>query len=138
MSRKPKRNWIQEERRRTLGDWVAFCPSCGHVVQCKYCDTTMTYHRTVGAAVHDAKFEHGLHTGQLHCHYCLAVNPLPTECPQCGKKLSLFGLGTQRVEEELEKKFPGVTYARVDSDTMRSGGAATVSVLPSLLRTSTG
>ena len=28
-----KRNWIQEERRRTLGDWVAFCPSCGHVVR---------------------------------------------------------------------------------------------------------
>jgi hypothetical protein len=28
-----KRNWIQEERRRTLGDWVAFCPACGHVVR---------------------------------------------------------------------------------------------------------
>jgi hypothetical protein len=26
----PKRNWIQEERRRTLGDWVAFCLRCGH------------------------------------------------------------------------------------------------------------
>jgi ribosomal protein S27E len=25
-----KRNWIQEERRRTLGDWVAFCVGCGH------------------------------------------------------------------------------------------------------------
>jgi hypothetical protein len=28
-----KRTWIQEERRRTLGDWVAFCPSCGHVAR---------------------------------------------------------------------------------------------------------
>jgi hypothetical protein len=28
---KPKRNWIQEERRKTLGDWVAFCLLCGHV-----------------------------------------------------------------------------------------------------------
>ncbi len=28
-----KRNWIQEERRRTLGDWVAFCPGCGHVAR---------------------------------------------------------------------------------------------------------
>ena len=27
---KPKRNWIQEERRKTLGDWVAFCLGCGH------------------------------------------------------------------------------------------------------------
>jgi hypothetical protein len=25
-----KRNWIQEERRKTLGDWVAFCLQCGH------------------------------------------------------------------------------------------------------------
>jgi ribosomal protein S27E len=23
-------NWLREERRRTLGDWVAFCPRCGH------------------------------------------------------------------------------------------------------------
>lgn len=28
---KPKRNWIQEERRKTLGDWAAFCLECGHV-----------------------------------------------------------------------------------------------------------
>ena len=105
--------------RRGYSNYV-HCPSCGHVMQCKYCDTTMTYHRTVGADVHDAKFAHGVHTGQLHCHYCLAVNPLPEQCPQCGKKLSLFGLGTQRVEEEMHRKFPGVSYARVDSDTMRS------------------
>jgi primosomal protein N' (replication factor Y) len=62
----------------------------------------------------------GVHTGQLHCHYCLAVNPLPDKCPHCGKKLSLFGLGTQRVEEELSRKFPDLKFARVDSDTMRS------------------
>ena len=29
----PRRNWIQEERRRTLGDWVAFCVRCGHTVR---------------------------------------------------------------------------------------------------------
>jgi predicted nucleic acid-binding Zn ribbon protein len=27
---KARRNWIQEERRKTLGDWVAFCLACGH------------------------------------------------------------------------------------------------------------
>ena len=26
-----KRSWLQEERRRTLGDWVALCLGCGHV-----------------------------------------------------------------------------------------------------------
>ena len=25
------RNWLQEERRKTLGDWVAFCLACGFV-----------------------------------------------------------------------------------------------------------
>lgn len=30
MNAKPKRNWIQEERRKSLGDWVAFCLRCGH------------------------------------------------------------------------------------------------------------
>jgi predicted RNA-binding Zn-ribbon protein involved in translation (DUF1610 family) len=30
---KAKRSWIQEERRKTLGDWVAFCLSCGHTLR---------------------------------------------------------------------------------------------------------
>jgi primosomal protein N' (replication factor Y) len=79
----------------------------------------MTYHRSAGAHVGSARLEEGLHTGQLHCHYCLAVNALPPKCPVCGKKLSLFGLGTQRVEEELARKFPDLRFARVDSDSMR-------------------
>src|SRR5581483_485444 len=90
------------------------------LVQCKYCDTTMTYHRSAGVHAHGGKSREGVHTGQLHCHYCLAVNPLPEKCPACGKLLSLFGLGTQRVEEELARKFPDLRFARVDSDSMRS------------------
>ncbi|MGN6727354.1 MAG: replication restart helicase PriA [Tepidisphaeraceae bacterium] len=97
-----------------------FCSHCNEAMQCKYCDTTLTYHRAAPLNPHSGSTEAGLHTGQLHCHYCLAVNPLPATCPTCGKKLSLFGLGTQRVEEELARKFPDLNYARVDSDTMRS------------------
>jgi primosomal protein N' (replication factor Y) len=106
--------------RRGYSNFV-YCPSCGNVIQCKYCDTTMTYHRSAGVHARGGTFEEGLHTGQLHCHYCLAVNPLPSACPVCNKKLSLFGLGTQRVEEELARKFPDVSFARVDSDSMRGG-----------------
>ncbi|CAN5668647.1 primosomal protein N' [soil metagenome] len=104
--------------RRGYSNFV-YCNSCGEVVKCKYCDTTMTYHRSADAQVLSAKTDKGVHTGQLHCHYCLAVNPLPATCPACGKKLSLFGLGTQRVEEEVAKKFPNLKFARVDSDSMR-------------------
>ncbi len=105
--------------RRGYSNFI-FCSSCQEALQCKYCDATLTYHRSAGQHVGSAKLEKGLHTGQLHCHYCLAVTPLPAQCPHCQKKLSLFGLGTQRVEEELARKFPDLKYARVDSDAMRS------------------
>ena len=81
----------------------------------------MTYHRSADAHAGRARpAPRALHTGQMHCHYCLAVNALPDKCPACGKKLSLFGLGTQRVEEELARKFPEFKFARVDSDSMRT------------------
>jgi primosomal protein N' (replication factor Y) len=105
--------------RRGYSNFV-YCSSCTNAVQCKYCDVTMTYHRSPGASSGSATHARSIHTGQLHCHYCLAVNPLPAKCPHCGKKLSLFGLGTQRVEEELAAKFPDLRFARVDSDSMRS------------------
>ncbi|MGH7214357.1 MAG: replication restart helicase PriA, partial [Tepidisphaeraceae bacterium] len=105
--------------RRGYSNFV-YCVSCTNVIGCKYCDTTMTYHRSAGAHVGTAKSAEGVHTGQLHCHYCLAVNPLPATCPHCNKKLTLFGLGTQRVEEEIAHKFPDLKFARVDSDSMRS------------------
>ena len=105
--------------RRGYSNFV-YCASCGEALQCKYCDATMTYHRTPGTGVKTARLAAGVHTGQLNCHYCLASNPLPSQCQTCGKKLSLFGLGTQRVEEELSRKFPDLKFARVDSDTMRS------------------
>ena len=104
--------------RRGYSNFV-YCSSCTNAVQCKYCDATMTYHRSPGAQVGTARHAEGIHTGQLHCHYCLAVNALPDKCDHCGKKLSLFGLGTQRVEEELARKFPELKFARVDSDSMR-------------------
>ncbi len=106
--------------RRGYSNFV-YCASCQDPLHCKFCDATMTYHRTAGAHARGSTSHEGKHTGQLHCHYCLAVNPLPEKCPTCGKKLSLFGLGTQRVEEEIQQKFPQMKFARVDSDTMRSG-----------------
>lgn len=105
--------------RRGYASYI-WCPSCGRELKCRYCDVGMVYHRNAGHGPGSARAELAAHSGQLHCHYCLAINPLPTACPDCGKKLSLFGLGTQRVEEELQRKFPGISLARMDSDTMRS------------------
>ena len=105
--------------RRGYSNFV-FCSSCGEPIKCKYCDTTMTYHRSVESHVASAASAQAVHTGQMLCHYCLATSVLPVQCPICGKKLSLFGLGTQRVEEELARKMPELRFARVDSDSMRT------------------
>lgn len=105
--------------RRGYSSYI-YCKSCTHVMQCKYCDATLTYHRTSGSDAHGGSIAQSVHSGQLHCHYCLAVNPLPAVCPECGKKLSLFGMGTQRVEEELARRVPEARFARMDSDSMRN------------------
>jgi len=105
--------------RRGYSNFV-FCSSCGDPIQCKYCDKTMTYHRSLESQPVGASNAAAVHTGQLLCHYCLATQVLPDKCPVCGKKLSLFGLGTQRVEEELKRKMPELKFARVDSDSMRT------------------
>jgi primosomal protein N' len=44
--------------------------------------------------------------------------PAPTVCPECGGlHIRGFGLGTERVEEEVINVFPGATVIRMDSDT---------------------
>ena len=49
----------------------------------------MTYHRAAAAHAKDATSAAGVHTGHLHCHYCLAASPLPDKCPACGKPHTL-------------------------------------------------
>ena len=107
--------------RRGYANFV-YNPSTDEPVCCRFCDATMTYHRSGGQGDVGATFRRALHTGQLHCHYCLAVDPLDDAAKRSGGNLSLFGLGTQRVEEELKRKFPDLRFERVDSDSMRGAG----------------
>jgi primosomal protein N' (replication factor Y) len=107
--------------RRGYANFV-YNPSTDEPVTCRFCDATMTYHRSAGSGDVGATFRRALHTGQLHCHYCLAVDPLDEAAKRAGGNLSLFGLGTQRVEEELRRKFPTLRFERVDSDSMRGVG----------------
>lgn len=80
------------------------CRSCGYVVKCPQCDVALTYH--MGK------------TGELHCHYCGHTQPPPETCPSCSsRRIRYFGAGTQQVEAELYKSFPGVRVLRMDTDT---------------------
>lgn len=88
--------------RRGFSNFIS-CRSCGEVIKCDDCDISMTYHKA---------------KNRLICHYCGKTKPLPKLCPSCGSKfIKQFGVGTQRVEEEVKKFFPEVRVLRMDRDT---------------------
>jgi primosomal protein N' (replication factor Y) len=81
------------------------CIECGFVFQCLNCDVSLIYHRSENL---------------LCCHYCGGQVRGSDICPQCrGVKIIPFGLGTQRVEEELRRIFAGAKIARLDRDIAR-------------------
>ena len=87
------------------------CRSCGEVVLCPHCDISLTLHRA-GEDPH------------LRCHYCQHRSPVPQRCPNCGEDaLRSFGVGTQQVEQEIERSWPQARVLRMDVDTTRKKGA---------------
>lgn len=81
------------------------CQDCGEVLKCPHCDVTLTDHRS----------EH-----KLKCHYCEYMIDYPRVCPHCGSThFKSVGYGTQKIEEEIEKLFPGAKVLRYDVDTTR-------------------
>ncbi|WP_054949942.1 primosomal protein N' [Numidum massiliense] len=94
--------------RRGFSTFV-LCRQCGESVECPHCDISLTYHQT---------------NRMLRCHYCGYAEPVPTECPHCGSAhIRYFGTGTQKVEQELAKQFPGIRVIRMDVDTTTGKGA---------------
>ncbi len=79
------------------------CRACGHVPSCLRCTTSLALHRSEGL---------------LRCHYCDAQTPIPERCPHCGAgPIREFGVGTERVQTDLERLFPSARILRMDSDT---------------------
>jgi len=85
------------------------CPSCGHVVKCPDCDISLTHHREGERAV---------------CHYCDHEINAPPVCPECKfNGINYAGLGTQRLESEVNSRFKDYECLRMDSDSMRKPGS---------------
>ena len=84
------------------------CGECGEVPECDRCSVKLTYHSA---------------NGRLMCHYCGHSQPLPRACPSCGGGLNFIGVGTQRVQEELEEIFPDVEILRMDTDTITAANS---------------
>ncbi|MGI5963084.1 MAG: primosomal protein N' [Lawsonibacter sp.] len=79
------------------------CGECGSVPECPRCSVKLTYHSV---------------NQRLICHYCGFSTPLPPACPSCGGTLNFVGIGTQRLQEEVEELFPRVEVMRMDTDTV--------------------
>ncbi len=102
------------------------CGTCGWVARCPRCSTTLAMHlkeeparvsKLVSRSGREATLRPVPADGILQCHACLHAEPVPIQCPACrGMRLRDYGIGTQRVEEELKKLFPFVKLARLDRD----------------------
>lgn len=86
------------------------CQACGHVFRCRHCQVALTYHRDR---------DRGL------CHYCGYREKIEEKCPRCKEEaINFFGLGTEKIEEEVKNLFPSARVKRLDSDVTSKRNAA--------------
>ena len=82
---------------------VSICQDCGWTAQCKSCDVSLTYHK---------------HSNLLKCHYCGYSHAQISTCQSCAsQEISVKGIGTEKIEEELSSLFPKARIKRMDLDT---------------------
>ena len=94
--------------RRGTATYV-FCRDCGYVIKCPRDDKPLTYH-------HPQR--------ELLCHTCGYTRKLPKTCPNCGgPNIRQLGTGTEKVEQHVQDRFPGVRTLRWDAETTRKKGA---------------
>lgn len=87
---------------------IVSCRDCGHIEKCPKCDISYTYHKT---------------SNNLKCHYCGTSKPLTLKCTSCGSSnIKDYGLGTEKLEEELHKIF-NAKIIRMDVDTTSKKGS---------------
>jgi len=85
---------------------IVICGECQVVVQCQFCDVSLTYHKR---------------TDKMHCHYCGYSEAFPKKCASCGSyKMGSKNFGTEKVEEDLQRIFPKHRTARLDWDSAKS------------------
>lgn len=93
------------------------CASCGQPLRCDHCEISLTYHRNCNA---------------YKCHYCGFSQAAGACCHHCGSSdIKRLGLGTEKLEGEIQKRYPQARVARMDRDTTRRKGA-TIKILKAL------
>lgn len=97
--------------RRGYAGFVS-CRACGHVFFCPHCDVSLTVHGIGNAGE------------RLVCHYCGYEIAKPSRCPECTSTfIAGFGVGTEKVEEQVRILYPEARVLRMDMDTTRKKDA---------------
>lgn len=87
---------------------LSTCRNCGYTEKCPNCDISLTYHKT---------------NNMLRCHYCGYGTKLNTICPKCHEEsMTNLGIGTEKIEEELNNLFKSHKVVRMDLDTTSKKG----------------
>jgi primosomal protein N' (replication factor Y) len=110
--------------RRGTATYV-FCRDCGYVAKCPNCDTPLTFH-VEGLKVGRLKGDlpSNLPTFKLVCHRCAYARNMLKKCPQCeSSQIREYGLGSERVEHEVQTLFPSARVLRWDWETTREKDA---------------
>ena len=84
---------------------IVQCKKCGWTATCPDCSVGMTYHKRVG---------------KLLCHMCGRTAPLTKSCPECGTDVSMRGVGLEKIQEEVNARFPNARTGLVSSDIITS------------------
>lgn len=94
-----------------------FCRECGYVARCPRCDVPLTLHLERGE-------ESAPEQEVLTCHHCNYRRKMPKTCPACGSHvIRAYGLGSEKVEAEVQALFPGARTLRWDWETTRRKNA---------------
>lgn len=90
---------------RRKGYSLIMCTNCGHVLKCPNCDVALTYHKS---------------NEKLKCHICGYETEVISTCPVCGSIMLLEkGVGTERIEKEIQNLFPARNISRVDTEVIQ-------------------
>ena len=88
---------------------IVKCSSCSYVVMCPHCDVALSYHKD---------------DDKLVCHVCGYSQSNDLTCPKCANKMwRNYGVGTQRLTEEIQRYFPQARLVRMDADSTRKKDA---------------
>lgn len=90
-------------------DTFLICADCGYNFRCPNCAVSLKNHAVEGV---------------VKCHYCdYSIKAIPL-CPSCkSARILSYGVGTQKLEKEIQKLFPDARVQRMDSDTTARKGS---------------